>query len=94
MNDQQRFDEAYSRNGPAYGSRPSSPLAAFLYQTGHQGIAFDLRANAGRDSVAMAAAGYRVHCFDLLAIGLTRIEQQADESGYTKNIKMYFFPIY
>ena len=37
----------------------------------------------------MAAAGYRVHCFDLSAIGLTRFEQQADESGYTKNIKTH-----
>ena len=94
MNDQQLFDSPYSRTEPAYGNRPSSPLAAFLNQTGNQGIAFDLGAGAGRDSMAMAAAGYRVHCFGLSAIGLMRIEQQADESGYTKNIKMYFFPIY
>ena len=89
MNDQQLFDAAYSRTEPAYGNRPSSPLAAFLNQTGHQGIAFDLGAGAGRDSMAMAAAGYRVHCFDLSATGLTRIEQQADKSGFAKNIKTH-----
>ena len=89
MNDQQLFDSAYSRTEPAYGNRPSSPLAAFLKQTGHHGIAFDLGAGAGRDSMAMAAAGYCVHCFDLSATGLSRIEQQADESGYAKNIKTH-----
>ena len=89
MNDQQLFDAAYSRAEPAYGSRPSSPLAAFLNQTGHQGIAFDLGAGAGRDSMAMAAAGYYVHCFDLSAIGITRIEKQADKSGLAKNIKTH-----
>jgi len=80
-NDQQLFDSAYSRTEPAFGNRTSFPLAAFLNQTGHQDIAFDLEGGAGQDSVAMAAAGYRFHCFDLSAIGLTRIEQQADESG-------------
>jgi len=93
MNDQQRFDEAYSRNEPAYGSRPSSPLAAFLNQTGHHGIAsdqaiaFDLGSGAGRDSMAIATAGYCVHCFNFSATGLPRIEQQADKSGFAKKTK-------
>jgi len=89
MNDQQLFDAAYSRHEPAFGSRPSSPLAAFLCQTGRQGIAFDLGAGAGRDSLAMAAAGYRVYCFDLSATGLERIEAQAVEKGFAKNIQTH-----
>ena len=89
MNDQQLFDSAYCRTEPAFGNRTSCPLAAFLNQTGHPGIAFDLGAGEGRDSMAMASAGSCLHCFDLSAIGLTRIEQQADESGYTKNIETH-----
>jgi len=39
--------------------------------------------------MAMAAAGYLVHCFDLSAIGLARIGQQAHKSGLAKKIKTY-----
>ncbi len=82
-----QFDEAYARSQPAYGRQASSPLVVFLGQTGHQGIAWDLGAGAGRDTMAIARAGYHVHCFDRSEKGLQRIRQQAMESELEDRIK-------
>jgi cyclopropane fatty-acyl-phospholipid synthase-like methyltransferase len=76
-----QFDEAYSRKHPAYGEQPSNPLAAFLEQAGHHGTAWDLGAGAGRDTIAVAKAGYEVHCYDLSKKGIERILQRAKENG-------------
>ena len=73
------FFEPYDRDDIAYGSTPSSAVAAFLEQVGGAGRAIDLGAGAGRDTIAMARAGYEVTAVDLSQRGLDRIRQRAAE---------------
>ena len=59
------FFEFYDREEVAYGEQPSPPVRAFLEQASEPGPALDLGAGAGRDSLALAAAGYQVTAVDL-----------------------------
>ena len=73
------FFEPYDRSEVAYGERPSAPLAAYLRQCPRSGRprALDLGAGAGRDTLALASAGFRVTAVDLSARGLGRIRERA-----------------
>ncbi|EMI16469.1 methyltransferase type 11 [Rhodopirellula maiorica SM1] len=71
------FFEPYDRDQIAYGDQPSAALAAYLQQVPRSGKALDLGAGAGRDTVALAKAGYDVLAVDLSHRGLQRIEQRA-----------------
>ncbi|TWT56417.1 class I SAM-dependent methyltransferase [Allorhodopirellula solitaria] len=77
------FFDAYNRDEIAYGTDPSACLAAYLKQTAGGGPArrraIDLGAGAGRDTLALAAAGYEVESVDLSERGLARIEERASE---------------
>ena len=75
------FFEPYDRDEIAYGSTPSPPLAAYLRQVGGGGLGLDLGAGAGRDTIALAEAGYRVTAIDLSDRGLERVQQRADRKG-------------
>lgn len=80
------FFEAYDRENIAYGIEPSSVLASYLEQVRGSGNALDLGAGAGRDSLALAAAGYNVTSVDLSARGLERINERAQEAGCAAQI--------
>ncbi|GAA5508050.1 class I SAM-dependent methyltransferase [Novipirellula caenicola] len=71
------FFEPYDREQIAYGEQPSAALAAYLQQVPRSGKALDLGAGAGRDTIALAKAGYDVLAVDLSHRGLQRIEQRA-----------------
>lgn len=75
------FFEPYDRDEIAYGEVPSSAVSAFLDQAGGEGCALDLGAGAGRDTIALAVAGYDVTAVDLSQRGLERIRQRADEAN-------------
>ena len=75
------FFEPYDREDIADGDQPSAALAAYLQQCGGSGEAIDLGAGAGRDTMALAAAGYHVTAVDLSDRGLSRIRQRAAASG-------------
>ncbi len=64
------FFEPYDRDEIAYGAVPSSAVKAFLDQVGGAGPALDLGAGAGRDTIALANAGYDVTAVDLSQRGL------------------------
>lgn len=82
------FFEPYDREEIAYGDIPSAPVAAYLTQiSGIQpGKAVDLGAGAGRDTLALAKAGYDVTAFDLSERGLQRIAQRAAEQGVADRV--------
>ncbi|MDM4018332.1 class I SAM-dependent methyltransferase [Roseiconus lacunae] len=95
-----RFFEPYDREEIAYGDTPSAPLAAYLRQicrteaSGDDGFsaaknlfALDLGAGAGRDTIAMARAGFSVTAVDLSPRGGERIMQRATEQGVSENVK-------
>ena len=68
------FFDVYNRDDIAYGMEPSAALEAFLKQAARNGgKAVDLGAGAGRDSIALALAGYDVTSVDLSDRGLARI---------------------
>lgn len=74
------FFDAYDRDEIAYGMQPSAALDAFLKQSPrNKGVAVDLGAGAGRDTIALAAAGYRVTSVDLSDRGLARIAERAEK---------------
>ncbi len=81
-----RFFEAYDRDNVAYGTAPSPLLVSYLQQIEGGGKAIDLGAGAGRDSFALAAAGFHVTCVDTSLRGLQRIEQRALEAGMEHRI--------
>ncbi len=75
------FFEPYNRKKIAYGDEPTAAVAAYLEQVGRGGRALDLGAGAGRDTIALAAAGYEVTAVDLSERGLQRICERAKEAG-------------
>ena len=81
------FFDAYDREDVAYGDHPSAPLEAYLHQVGGSGPAFDLGAGAGRDTVALARAGFDVTAVDLSARGLARIRERAENEGLADRVK-------
>jgi SAM-dependent methyltransferase len=81
------FFEPYDREDIAYGDQPSAAIAAYLQQCGGSGDAIDLGAGAGRDTIALAVAGYRVTAVDLCDRGLSRIRQRAADAGLSHLIE-------
>ncbi len=75
------FFEPYDRDEIAYGDVPSAPLAAYLDQVDCSGQAIDLGAGAGRDTLALAKAGFHVTAVDLSERGAERIRQRAKAAG-------------
>lgn len=71
------FFQAYDRDDIAYGLTPSAELASYLQQVKPTGRAIDLGAGAGRDTLALAAAGLNVQAVDLSERGLSRIVERA-----------------
>lgn len=80
------FFEPYDRDEVAYGAEPSAEVAAYLQQAARGGRAVDLGAGAGRDTLALAAAGYDVTAVDLSRRGLQRIVERAAEAGVAQRI--------
>ena len=79
------FFEAYNRDDIAYGETPAPGVQSIIdlttsVETGER-RALDLGAGAGRDSIALAKAGYRVTAVDLSEMGLERINQRAAKTG-------------
>ncbi len=81
------FFSAYDRDQPAYGLQPSAELAALLQQCSPRGQALDLGAGAGRDSLALAAAGLEVTAVDLSQRGLDRIVERAAMAGTAARVQ-------
>ncbi|EGF29825.1 class I SAM-dependent methyltransferase [Rhodopirellula baltica] len=88
------FFEAYDRENIAYGMQPSPELAAYLKQTGAKAStytqrpkAIDLGAGAGRDTLALAAAGYDVTSVDVSERGLDRIRERAERADLSERIQ-------
>lgn len=80
------FFEPYDRDEVAYGATPSSAMVAFLEQASDGGPALDLGAGAGRDTIALARAGYDVTAIDLSQRGLERIKQRAVDAGVCEHV--------
>lgn len=81
------FFEPYDRDQVAYGSTPSAALHAYLDQVGGSGKALDLGAGAGRDTIALANAGFDVTAVDLSARGMERVQQRATKAGVADRVK-------
>lgn len=80
------FHDAYDREDIAYGLTPSGALAGFLEQFGTAGTALDLGAGAGRDTLALAKAGFDVHSVDISKRGIERIQERAQERGLSGRV--------
>ena len=82
------FFDVYNRDDIAYGMEPSAALEAFLKQAARNGgKAVDLGAGAGRDSIALALAGYDVTSVDLSDRGLARIAERASEYQVSDRVR-------
>ncbi|MEM6980466.1 MAG: class I SAM-dependent methyltransferase [Planctomycetota bacterium] len=81
------FHDAYNRDDIAYGLDPSGAITEYLRQVGLSGgHALDLGAGAGRDSLALARAGYQVKSVDMSPRGIERIIERASEIGVDDRI--------
>ncbi|TWU01827.1 class I SAM-dependent methyltransferase [Neorhodopirellula pilleata] len=82
------FFDVYNRDDIAYGMEPSAALEEFLKQAARpSGKAVDLGAGAGRDSIALALAGYDVTSVDLSDRGLARIAERAVQYRVSDRVK-------
>ena len=81
------FFEPYDRDDVAYGESPSSMVAAMIEQNGGGGRALDLGAGAGRNTIALAKAGYHVTAVDLSERGLARLMERAAEAGVSEQVE-------
>lgn len=81
------FFAVYDRVQPAYGWQPSPELVALLTQCPPVGRGLDLGAGAGRDSLALAAAGLHVTSIDRSSRGAERLMQRAAELGLADRIE-------
>ncbi len=81
------FYEPYDRDDIAYGDVPSSLVAAFAEQNGLTGTAIDLGAGAGRDTIALAKAGFHVKAVDLSQRGLDRVMQRAAKARVSDRVE-------
>ena len=79
------FFEAYHRDDIAYGETPAPGVQSILEisRATESGTtqALDLGAGAGRDSIALAKAGFSVTSVDLSEMGLERINHRAAAAG-------------
>ncbi|MFK8110853.1 MAG: class I SAM-dependent methyltransferase [Rubripirellula sp.] len=75
------FFEPYDRDQIAYGSTPSAAIHSYLEQVSGSGLALDLGAGAGRDTIALANAGFDVTAVDLSERGLERVQQRAEAAN-------------
>lgn len=84
------FFEAYNRDEIAYGETPAPGVQSIIDLSGPdkpgQLKALDLGAGAGRDSIALATAGYSVTAVDLSKMGLERINQRAAAAGVARYV--------
>ncbi|MFG0255183.1 MAG: class I SAM-dependent methyltransferase [Rhodopirellula sp. JB053] len=87
------FYDAYNRDDIAYGLDPSASLAAYLSQimpaenvAKGRSRAIDLGAGAGRDTLALAGAGFDVESVDLSERGLSRIAERARQRGVADRV--------
>jgi cyclopropane fatty-acyl-phospholipid synthase-like methyltransferase len=80
------FFDFYDREDVAYGLQPSAELAAFLSQCPGTGEALDLGAGAGRDTLALAGAGFQVTSVDVSQRGLDRIAQRAARQNVSDRV--------
>lgn len=81
------FFEPYDRRQIAYGNVASVALQAYLDQVDRRGCALDLGAGAGRDTIAIAAAGYQVTAIDRSRRGCQRIAERAMKSGVKPRVQ-------
>jgi len=82
------FYHVYDRKDCAYGEIPSAPLVQYLDQSGCQGIALDLGAGPGRDSIALARRGYDVTSIDTSARGLQELERRCQSLGLAHRVDL------
>jgi len=81
------FFEPYDRTEIAYGEISSFALQAYLDQIDAPGRALDLGAGAGRDTIAIARAGFQVVAVDRSRRGCERIAERAAELGVESRVQ-------
>jgi SAM-dependent methyltransferase len=83
------FFEPYDRSNIAYGDLPTHGVQSIIELTPPDGAprrALDLGAGAGRDTLALAEAGYDVISIDLSSRGLERVRQRAEQTNVRQRV--------
>ena len=83
------FFEPYDRSNIAYGDLPTHGVQSIIELTPPDGAprrALDLGAGAGRDTLALAEAGYDVVAIDLSSRGLERVRQRAEQTNVSQRV--------
>lgn len=73
------FYEFYDRDDLTYGLKPSAEIASYVQQASPRGLAIDLGAGPGRNSLALARAGMRVRAIDVSRRGMQLLDEMAAE---------------
>ncbi len=78
--ERERWDEKYRSGSYAGRTHPTALLAEHLPRTA-AGRALDVACGAGRNSLFLAARGWRVDGVDISPVGLARARERAAEEG-------------
>ena len=76
------WNERYSEQGFAYGTKPNDFLQASI-ESLTKGKTLCLAEGEGRNAVFLAMRGFEVTAVDLSSVGLEKAQRLADENGVT-----------
>lgn len=83
--DKKRWDKRFSSKRFAFGKEPNPFLKRHIKFLPTQGVALDIAAGEGRNSVFLAKKGYQVDAVDISEMGLKKANRLAKEMGVRIN---------
>ncbi len=83
--DKTRWDKRFHTKRFALGKEPNPFLKRYIKFLPPRGIALDIAAGEGRNSVFLAKKGYQVDAVDISEVGLKKAERLAKEMGVRIN---------
>jgi cyclopropane fatty-acyl-phospholipid synthase-like methyltransferase len=87
MDRESELNQLFVSEGPSFGSDPTPHLLEAIRACGISGAAIDLGSGDGRDTLHLAALGFRVRAIDLSNVALRKLSKAAVAKGFADLIE-------
>lgn len=84
----ERFDEFYDSDELSFGDAPTKEVEEYIDGLGGSGLALDMGAGDGRNSLFLAEKGFDVIALDSSKTGLEKLQRIANERGLGDRLKI------